>query len=402
MVYTIFCPDLMLTEQCNLRCKYCFEKKNKNVMDKDKLIEYVNLKTNFSFFPFGGEPLLEIDTIIAVIEAIMEMDIPDHRRNGLLRSMRHMITNGILIKDILDLAVDYNLNFQISMDGPKHIHDANRVYADGKTGSYDSVMESIEAIVKYNEEHAPQSEEKKVMVNGSIDDAPHQTIQWSIHGVVNKDSLKDVFEISKWGFELMRKYQGLTQAIDYIGNNCFQIIFEESYTDEDIDILIDQLDKFCEWVWHQEDLSIETRQHIIGSYLTRRGGVCALGTTLSALDTEFNIYPCHRLASGEYKKESCLGNVFKPEEFKNFQLYNQAFHQKFRRGESYSSHIDVNFNHDIHWFMWCPATNFEETESIYYQNPRYNLMHSELNRFIKMLFYKYRIVRNYAEQRTCD
>ena len=391
-MYNIFCPDILFTEQCNLRCTYCFESKTKMRMDKDKLISYLNERTNVSYFPFGGEPMLEFDTLKASIVAVQNMNIPDRRKNKLYNSMQKIITNGTLIEQHLEESSKYGLSFQISMDGPKHIHDRNRVFADGKTGSYDIVLRNIDAIETFNVNLKKERDEYILLHPNEEIVFDKKIISWYIHGVVSQDMIKDIFEISKWHFEFILKYQGLEKAIDHLGSNCYQIIFEESYIDKDVDDLINGVAQFCDWIWGL-DYSIKIKQKLIHSFLTRRGGVCSLGTTLAAIDTDFNIYPCHRLASGLERERFCLGNVYHPREFKNFQIYNQSAHQRYRSKESYSSHVDVNFDNDIHWFMWCPATNFEETKSIYYQNPRYNLMHYELNRFIKQLFKKYKIRR---------
>ena len=71
MIYNVICPDILLTNRCNMACKYCFEKdKGEDDMDEKKLLEYYSHNPCTSTFPFGGEPLLKIDLLLKIIEAV--------------------------------------------------------------------------------------------------------------------------------------------------------------------------------------------------------------------------------------------------------------------------------------------------------------------------------------------
>ena len=108
------------------------------------------------------------------------------------------------------------------------------------------------------------------------------------------------------------------------------------------------------------------------------------------LDTDFNIYPCHRLVSVPEREQYQLGNVFDTKTFKNYEFFNQFFHNSKTHKVMYSSVMNnYGFKDNIYMFNWCPSTNLQTSGSIYYQNPKYNLMHKELNRLIDMLFDKY-------------
>jgi hypothetical protein len=134
---------------------------------------------------------------------------------------------------------------------------------------------------------------------------------------------------------------------------------------------------------------------LIHAYITRRGGYCGMGTTLLALDSKMDVYPCHRLASIPSRQEFKLGNVFNPTEFSNFHLYNSYFRmgKKFHILYSAVQNITDFSQPSLNWFMWCPATNFQTSDNIYYQNSKYNIMLVELNRYIGYIYKKYQLAK---------
>ncbi len=62
-------------------------------------------------------------------------------------------TNGFLIDiNFFEFLKKYNVNIDISIDGPKHIHDSNRVLSNGK-GTFDTILNNIISISKNNLEY---------------------------------------------------------------------------------------------------------------------------------------------------------------------------------------------------------------------------------------------------------
>lgn len=53
-----------------------------------------------------------------------------------------MTTNGSLLEDKINWLIQNNFDINISLDGPKEQHDANRVYRNGK-GTFKAVMKSV-------------------------------------------------------------------------------------------------------------------------------------------------------------------------------------------------------------------------------------------------------------------
>jgi uncharacterized protein len=149
---------LEISQQCNLRCKYCVYSgnypleriHNSSYMSWStarKAIDYYlnNSKqeeVRISFY--GGEPLLRFSLIKKCI---------DYLRTDRFRNKKKDIfitTNGILFKEsMLEYCVQNDIGLQISIDGPMEQHDKCRIDKKGK-GSYKRVEEKLEYINKAN------------------------------------------------------------------------------------------------------------------------------------------------------------------------------------------------------------------------------------------------------------
>lgn len=367
-IFPVKSPDIMATDKCNMACKYCFEKdKGTSAMDIEKLLKYFSYNPARSSFPFGGEPLLVLDHYIKLVEEIKKSDLHDQLKKELLKKTKILITNGTLVKNNLEKIKKNGFELQISIDGPKSVHDNYRVYPNGK-GTFDRIMEAVELCQKHK-------------------------IPWSIHGVVARETLCRYKDIFKFYFETYLKYKGKEKAINFMKNNNFQIIFEDNYTDEDVDILIHQFHLIADYIYTRDYLNLKEKDTLFDKFFNKHGGVCAAGCSLMAIDTDFNIYPCHRLAAVPEREKYRLGNLFEPYNLQNKKLFNAFYEVGRRRKYMYSFLTDLNqFNdkENNRFFMWCPATHMQETGSPYNQPPKYNVMFTEVNRAIKEIIKAYR------------
>ncbi len=125
---------IILTENCNLKCRYCYEKSmNEFDNDLDKKFNFdfsdpcdvnINLNELKNFLKqdknpvlifYGGEPLLKINKIIEIIDFLEDLNIK-----------YRMQTNGILLQK---LPIKYLLKIDkilISIDGDENITNFNR------------------------------------------------------------------------------------------------------------------------------------------------------------------------------------------------------------------------------------------------------------------------------------
>lgn len=140
---------LIPTSGCNFRCSYCFEADkcypNDTMSEEvmDAIIELIDtrLKNNgyLSVAWFGGEPLLKIDIIRKMQKRIGEIV---KRKN--LKFGASVVTNGYtMTKEISDELVELGIKgIQVTVDGPREVHDSKRVLINGK-GTFDKIMENI-------------------------------------------------------------------------------------------------------------------------------------------------------------------------------------------------------------------------------------------------------------------
>lgn len=144
---------LHLTDYCNLHCHYCFIEgnmpesyKRQNMTEEviEKAIDKFNQVIKEQIFPkppsivfYGGEPLANWK--------VMKYGLEYLRQKQEVRSLPNrvdkiLITNGTLITPkIAEELKKHNVMVSVSIDGPKEIHDINRVFQGGK-GSFQKIM----------------------------------------------------------------------------------------------------------------------------------------------------------------------------------------------------------------------------------------------------------------------
>ena len=134
---------LHLTEQCNMRCKYCFMTPGSGRMPievaeaaVDYLLQNCGKYATVTFF--GGEPLLEFDLIKHTTEYI--------RNKSSFPVKLDIVTNGTLLtEEFLEYAHVNGIQIGISYDGL--LNDTNRVNEDDKPVL--DIVSCKDAITKY-------------------------------------------------------------------------------------------------------------------------------------------------------------------------------------------------------------------------------------------------------------
>lgn len=149
---------LQVTQQCNLRCKYCsYSGLYKNRIHSSERMDFTIAKKAIDFYIkrsreaeklclsfYGGEPLLEYPLIQKCVSYILEIKGEQPIRFVLT-------TNGTLLtEEKFEFFIKNNFSIMVSLDGEKESHDVNRKFMSG-TGSFDTVMENLEKLRKYDE-----------------------------------------------------------------------------------------------------------------------------------------------------------------------------------------------------------------------------------------------------------
>lgn len=282
----------IVTENCNLRCKYCYQvhKNNKKVMNFElakKAVDYFLhnaelFSTDSVIWEFiGGEPLLEIDLIDKIADYIK---VQTYERNHKWFSQYrfNISTNGTLYHhESVRKFIKKNQNkcsIGISIDGTKTKHDLQRVYANGK-GSYDEVVKNVPLWLK----EFPDASTKVTIGHEDLPYLKESIIHlWSL-GITSVSAnvvFEDVWEKDD---EIIFENQ-LRDLADYILENKLWDKVECSLFDDKIG--------------YPNDDSSLNKNH------------CGSGRMI-AVDADGNFYPCLRYADYSLvnKNPYIIGNV---------------------------------------------------------------------------------------------
>ena len=137
------------TMACNFRCVYCFEAGhyNHHLMDEqtqEKVLQFIKNRVNaniksISVTWFGGEPLLGMP----IIERLSHEIISFCKEKDVHYSAA-IVTNGYLLTNkTAEILKELQVRAaQITIDGPKEIHDKRRPMINGQ-GTYDIIMKNL-------------------------------------------------------------------------------------------------------------------------------------------------------------------------------------------------------------------------------------------------------------------
>jgi uncharacterized protein len=176
-----FRTDLLViqpTPFCNLACKYCYllDKDNVERMSFDILSELIRqildsglIQRQATIVWHSGEPLtIPISYYRQAFKIIEELDPK--------RVFTHSIqTNGTTISDDwCELFLKHDVDVGVSLDGPRNIHDANRIDRKGR-GSFERVMRGLQLLKQNLVRHHLIC----VLTKASLE-APEETLQFFV------------------------------------------------------------------------------------------------------------------------------------------------------------------------------------------------------------------------------
>lgn len=136
------------TSDCNFRCIYCYEKgaiapKTMSLETETAIFDFIQLLSSkissLSISWYGGEPLMRFD----IIERLSKKIIKLCDENNIVYHAS-IVTNGYLLNEEISKKLkEYRIyHVQITIDGPKEIHDKRRIMANGK-GTFDTIINNL-------------------------------------------------------------------------------------------------------------------------------------------------------------------------------------------------------------------------------------------------------------------
>ncbi|MBN2441265.1 MAG: radical SAM peptide maturase, CXXX-repeat target family [Spirochaetales bacterium] len=266
---------VLITEECQLRCKYCYAVHKNN----NSKIDFVTFRKAFDFMMkekaifsesginiafFGGEPLLGIKVINQICEYVEK--VTREKKHVWADNYHFTIsTNGILynnpeVQEFIKRFKDH-LTISISIDGTKIKHDMNRVYPDGK-GSHDDIIKNIPLW----QSQFPGLGTKATV---SHDDIPYikESILYLWDIGIKKININCVFEdVWKDGDDILFEEQ-LKQLADHIIENKLDDTYDCSF--------------FAKMIGNKMDS-------------TENNNWCGSGKHMTAIDTHGDFYACNR------------------------------------------------------------------------------------------------------------
>lgn len=269
---------LFVTEDCNLRCPYCYVPKSPRRLDPamgrevvDFMLDAPPRAKSVMICFFGGEPLLEFDTIRELIE------YGEQRSQEADKRIKFgMTTNGTLLTDeIIDFATEHKLTINFSMDGGPESHNANRRTVDGK-GSFEFVDQALKRLAARKYGH-----NVRLTFDAATVDRLFDNVQYL------------------WD-------RGC-------GSISPQPVLSDGWTDEHLAVAKEQIERIGRGVLAEARRGKYRRIagiHRLTQRLAKNGRrpkrACGAGSGLIAVDVEGNIYPCQRLLDHD---EMRFGNL---------------------------------------------------------------------------------------------
>lgn len=175
---------IILTSDCNLRCKYCFVKGgvDKQVIQFDMIQSAIEKaivnakrrnKKGILITFFGGEPTLELNLIKKAVDYSRDLCLKNE-----LVAKYGITTNGVFNTEIAEYLSEQNFFITISSDGVPEIQDLQRVFSNGK-GSAEYVRKTI----KYFVEHKANVLVRMTVTEKSVDYLPQSVKYFADLGV---------------------------------------------------------------------------------------------------------------------------------------------------------------------------------------------------------------------------
>ncbi len=280
---------LHIAHDCNLKCKYCFAEEGEyhgkralmslEVGKKaiDLLIQNSGNRHNLEIDFFGGEPLLNFETVKGIVSYAQSLEAKHNK------TFRFTITtNGVLLHEDVRHYINAHMNnVVLSIDGRKEVNDNMRKKAGGQ-GTYDDIVPKFQKI-------AEERNQTNYYVRGTFTRE-------------NLDFSEDVLHLYDLGFKQVSVEPVVSSESE-----------PHALREEDLPTLFSEYEKLA---LRLLELKKEGKEFNFfhfsidltgGPCIYKRIVGCGAGTEYLAVTPEGDLYPCHQFVGMEDFK---IGTVF--------------------------------------------------------------------------------------------
>lgn len=284
---------LVITQGCNLACKYCYAHEG---LYNEKCAKKMNFETAQNAIDiflnrysggietiqfFGGEPLMNFSLIKDVCEYCEKL----YSDGKILNPIKFSIsTNGTLInEETLELFNKYSISVTVSLDGNKTVNDGQRVFANSSEGTYDIIVDKLNMLKKR-----------------SFPLAVEMTITQAFLNLSEKEQMQFVEMINNMNIDSIHVVPVMSGE-DYdrkITDSESMRRFTDKVTDYTLSTVNTNKKLFL--IKSLEIISLIEKK-------VKKNHFCNAGITNFAVNAEGNIFPCFMLIDDN--ETFCMGNV---------------------------------------------------------------------------------------------
>ena len=321
--------DVQFTEECNLRCNYCFVRdKRENRFSPEmgmRALDFLILnsgsvkKLEYTFF--GGEPLLEFDTMYLVMQYAAEVSEKTGKNIAF-----NATTNGILLNEDILKKTQGRINYLLSIDGDEKSHNKHRISKNGE-GSFKHVFPKIQLLKRFQ----PWVGARMTICPDTVGDLLHN-VDFLYRNGVNQFLIGATIE-DEWDESAMK-------------------IYEEQYR-----MLGDY---YIEKTTNNEPFRITTFEKELENDCSNGIWGCWAGRNHVIITYNGDIYPCSKFIGLESYNcsEFYLGNIF--EGFTNLKARERLYNLQ---GDLFTKCQKCELVNECSG--GCPADNFSHNRDLY-------------------------------------
>lgn len=285
--------SILISEDCNLRCKYCFECHNNKHMTEEVAKQSINFlidnalkmqDDHIHLMLFGGEPLINYK----IVKYILEYGYKQCRNHNLYLTAS-MVTNCTVMNPEIEMMMREWINkidfsVQLSIDGKKETQDMFRVTKGGQ-GSFDLL-------------------EKNIPIWQDI--FRHKPHMLCVHGCCNENTIHNLYE----------NYLYFREELNF-KSIWFIPIASDGWTDKLSKVYEEQLTKISNHILNKIKETNDIREISvyapIDKCMNQSTGFnipCGAGRGFVTITADGNVYPCHHFYFNDPEEETYLGNIF--------------------------------------------------------------------------------------------